>query len=164
MEIRPAAAGDVDAVVLLAGARRVGYASYQPVFWRTAADAEARHRPYLAGLIEDPAVISLVAVAEHAVVGFAIATLAPPPAVYDPGGLTCLVDDLTVADAGDWPTLGRDLLRAVSRAAAERCAAQIVVVTAALDEAKRAVLAASGLSVASEWWVGPLDTIDHDDR
>jgi len=45
------------------------------------------------------------------------------------------------------------LLRAVGRAALERDTAQIVVVTARLDEAKRAVLAGSGLSVASEWWV-----------
>ncbi len=86
-----------------------------------------------------------------------IATVAPAPPVYDPGGLTCTVDDFTVADPRDWPTLGVDLLRAVGRAALERGAAQIVVVTARLDEAKRAVLAGSGLSVASEWWVRPLN-------
>lgn len=48
------------------------------------------------------------------------------------------------------------LWTSVGRAALERGAAQIVVVTARLDEAKRAVLAGSGLSVASEWWVRPL--------
>lgn len=155
--IRAAASGDVDALVRLAAVRRAQYETYQPVFWRPAADAAARQRPYLAGLIEDPAVIILVAVAGHDVVGFVIATVAPAPPVYDPGGLTCTVDDFTVADPRDWPTLGVDLLRAVGRAALERGAAQIVVVTARLDEAKRAVLAGSGLSVASEWWVRPLN-------
>ncbi len=65
MTIRVAASGDVDALVRLAAARRAQYETYQPVFWRPAADAAARQRPYLAGLIEDPAVIILVAVAGH---------------------------------------------------------------------------------------------------
>ncbi len=156
VEVRSAAPGDVDAIVRLAAVRRAEYESYQPVFWRPAADAAARQRPYLAGLIEDPAVISLVAVTGHDVAGFAIATVGVAPSVYDPGGLTCLVDDFVVADAHDWPTVGVILLRAVIRAALERGAAQIVV-AAQLDEAKRAVLAASGLSVASESWVHPLN-------
>jgi len=142
----------------LAAARRAQYETYQPVFWRPAADAAARQRTYLAGLVDDPAVISLVAVTDRDVTGFAIATVEPAPPVYEPGGLTCLVDDFVVADPRDWPTVGVVLLRALSRAAQERGAAQIVVVTAELDGAKRAVLAASGLSVASEWWVRRLNT------
>lgn len=69
-----------------------------------------------------------------------------------------MADDFSVAEPRDWPTVAVVLLGAVSRAAQERGAAQVVVVTAQLDEAaKRAVLAASGLSVASEWWVRPLN-------
>jgi len=132
--------------------------SRTPYQARRAADAAARQRPYLAGLIEDPAVITLVAVTGHDVAGFAIGTVGGAPSVYDPGGLTCMVDDFAVADAHDWPTIGPVLLRAVIRAPLKRGAAQIVVVTAQLDEAKGAVLAAgSGLSVASEWWVRPLN-------
>jgi len=67
-----------------------------------------------------------------------------------------MVDDFTVASSADWPTVGAGLLHAVRSTASGRGAAQIVVVTAQLDEAKRAALAASGLSVASEWWVGRL--------
>jgi len=158
VKVRPASLGDVEAVVELAAARRAHYETYQPVFWRPAADAAARQRPHLAGLVEDPEVITLVAVADHdEVMGYVIATVAPAPPVYDPGGLTCMVDDFTVADPRDWDTVGVALLRAVSHAAAGRGAAQVVVVTAHLDEAKRAALAGSGLSVASEWWVRPLD-------
>ena len=155
MTIRAATADDVEAVVELAAARRVQYEAYQPVFWRPAADAAVRQRPYLADLIVDESVITLVAVDDdEALIGFLIAALAPAPAVYDPGGLTCIVDDFTVASSADWPTVGAGLLRAVRSTAAGRGAAQIVVMTAQLDEAKRADLAASGLSVASEWWVG----------
>ncbi|SDT09476.1 hypothetical protein SAMN04488543_3018 [Friedmanniella luteola] len=48
------------------------------------------------------------------------------------------------------------LLDAVRAWAADRGAAQLVVVTAHLDEPERAALRSSGLTVASEWWAGPL--------
>lgn len=141
----------------LADDRRRLYATYQPVFWRPAADAVARHRPHLRALVDDDAVISLVATIDQAVAGFSIGRLVPAPPVYNPGGVSCFVDDCAVADPADWLTAGVDLLRAVCRVARHRGAAQIVVVTGQLDEAKRAALAAAGLSVASEWWVAALD-------
>lgn len=69
MTVRAASAGDVDALVRLAAARRAQYAAYQPVLWRPAADAEALQRHDLKGLVEDPAVITVVAVADQDVVG-----------------------------------------------------------------------------------------------
>ncbi|MFL6074757.1 MAG: hypothetical protein ACJ73S_15280 [Mycobacteriales bacterium] len=157
MTIKVATGEDVEAILALADARRRAYAAYQPVFWRPAADAVERQRPFLRTLVDDEAVITLVATTGGALTGYAIGRLVPAPPVYDPGGATCLLDDFAVADAADWPTVGVDLLRAVSRAARERGAAQIVVVTAHLDEPKRAALAAAGLTTASEWWVGQLD-------
>lgn len=141
----------------LADHQRHLYATYQPVFWRPAADAVARHRPYLSALVDDDAVITLVAAIDKGLAGFAIGRLVAAPPVYDPRGVSCFVDDFAVADPGDWLTAGVDLLRAVCRAARERDAAQIVVVTGQLDEAKRAALAVGGLSVASEWWVAAPD-------
>lgn len=47
--IRPATADDLDEVLKLAADRRRQYESYQPRFWRPAADAADRQRPYLAG-------------------------------------------------------------------------------------------------------------------
>ena len=43
--IRTATAGDLEAVLKLAAACRVQYETYQPVFWRAAADAVVRQRP-----------------------------------------------------------------------------------------------------------------------
>lgn len=154
--IRAAEAQDLDALLQLSEVRRRQYATYQPVFWRPASDALAHQRPYLAGVLREPDVVARVAVTDT-VVGFAIGRLTPAPPVYDPGGPTCLIDDFTVADPGSWLTVGVDLLGAVSGAARERGAVQVVVVTAFEDTAKRAALQASGLSIASEWWTRPLD-------
>jgi hypothetical protein len=92
---------------------------------------------------------------EH-LTGFIIATLVPAPPVYDPGGLTCLIDDFVVAPAAKWPTTGPVLLRAALDEVARRGAAQAVVVTAHLDRRKRQALRSCGLQIASEWWLMQL--------
>jgi GNAT superfamily N-acetyltransferase len=150
--IRPAIAADVDAIAAMASARRRQYAEYQPVFWAPAPKAEELHKPYLAKLIGEEKVISLVAEDAGIVTGFVIAMIVGAPGVYDPGGATGQIDDFVVAP-GRWDSTGRDLLAAVLQRAADRGAVQAVVVTAHLDADKREALRASGLSIASEWWV-----------
>lgn len=151
--VRRASSQDVEAMLALAEVRRGQYAVYQPVFWRPASNAVERQRRYFEGLLADERVIALVAVTGMGLRGFAVARFMGSPPVYDSGGETCMVDDFTVTDPADWATVGVTLLRAVQQAALSRGAAQIVVVTAHLDEPKRTALAASGLSLASEWWV-----------
>ena len=85
-EIRGATAADVEAMAGLAQARREQYAHYQPLFWRPAEGALDKHRPYLASLVENEKVITLVSEAAGEVTGFLIATLTGAPGVYDPGG------------------------------------------------------------------------------
>ena len=150
--VRHAVAADVDAMTAMAEARRQQYADYQPVFWRPASGAAAGHRRYLAKLVDDPDVITLVSEDSGTFTGFLIATITGAPPVYDPGGRTCQIDDFAVA-SGRWATTGVRLLRSAIDHAAERGAVQAVVVTAHLDEPKREALRACGLSIASEWWV-----------
>ena len=154
-QIRPAGQADLDAMTALAAMRREQYARYQPMFWRPAADAEQKQRPYLAKLVASDDVITLVSDDTGRVTGLLIATLTPAPAVYDPGGLTCQIDDFVVSPAGKWPTTGAELLRAGLAEADRRGAIQAVVVTGHLDEPKRQALRACGLEIASEWWVTP---------
>lgn len=85
-----------------------------------------------------------------------LAQLVPAPPVYDPGGLTCSIDDFAVADPDLWASVGVDLLREVQRAAGQRGAAQVVVVCGHQDHAKRAALDNCALTIASEWWVKAL--------
>ncbi len=139
----------------LASVRREKYARYQPLFWRPATDATDKHRPYLAGLVASDEVITLVAEEAGQLTGFLIATLTAAPPVYDPCGLTCLIDDFAVVTDARWPTTGVQLLRAGLARAAGRGAVQAVVVTGRLDHAKRHAIGACGLEVASEWWVTP---------
>jgi hypothetical protein len=154
-QIRPAAQADVDAMTTLAAMRREQYARYQPIFWRPAAGAEEKQRPYLAKLVVSDDVITLVSDRAGQVTGFLIATLTGAPAVYDPGGRTCQIDDFVVAGPGEWPTTGTELLRAGLAEAGRRGAIQAVVVAGHLDEPKRQALRACGLDIASEWWVTP---------
>jgi hypothetical protein len=154
--IRAADQDDVTEMVVLADLRRKQYSRYQPQFWRPAADAADQHRPYLASLVASDDVITLVSAEGGHLTGFLIATLTPAPPVYDPGGLTCLIDDFAVASAEKWLTTGVGLLLAGLAAAAARGAVQAVVLTGHLDQAKREALRSCGLEVASEWWVTHL--------
>jgi len=141
----------------VADRKRRQYAAYQPVFWRLAPSARAHHQEYLARLVDDHDVLSLVATLDGQVHGFVIGRLVPAPPVYDPGGPSLYVDDFVVSRDGEWPNVGAALLRSVRRLGAARGAAQVVVVSGALDSAKRRLLADADLEVASEWWVAPVD-------
>jgi NTP pyrophosphatase (non-canonical NTP hydrolase) len=154
--IRATTPDDVPQMVRLAAQRRGQYARYQPIFWREAADASAKHAPYLARLIARNDVIALVSEDGAATNGFIIATLAAPPPVYYPGGLVCTIDDFMVADPTLWPTTGRALLTAVATQARARGAALTVVVCGHRDEPKRAMLAGQQYAIASEWWIRGL--------
>ena len=89
--------------------------------------------------------------------GFAVITTLPAPPVYDPGGLSSLIDDFVVSSPEKWVTAGATLLGAATAWARERGAVQVVVVSGPHDGAKRAVLQDAGLYVASEWFTAPLE-------
>ena len=147
---------DVADIAALAALRREADEAAQPQFWRQAADAVDRHLPWLRTQVEDPAVVALVARSAGSLDGFLFASVVGAPPVYDPGGPTGVVDDFAVADPSLWPTVGRDLLAAAKQRLRARGVAQVVVVCGHHDEAKRAALLTAGLTVASEWLVGPL--------
>lgn len=153
--VRYAVAADVERLVDLAAERRERYRRYQPEFWRPADDAADKQRQFFLNLVDDHGVAVLVAAVGGDVRGFAVARIVQAPPVYDPGGLTCMVDDFTVRDDAEWPEIGPLLIEAIAHWAADGGATQMVVVTAHLDEAKRGALGGSDLSLASEWWVRP---------
>lgn len=150
--IRPATAADTEAIAAMAARRRMQYSTYQPVFWAPAPNAEEVHKPYLSALIANEGVISLVCESSGELTGFVIASVGDAPAVYEPGGRTCMIDDFAV-QPGRWNSTGAELLKAAIEVAAASGAIQAVVVTGHLDHEKRDALRACGLSIASEWWV-----------
>lgn len=156
MFVRAADVTDLDLVLAVADSRRREYATYQPQFWNPAPDALDKQRSYFTSLVDDHEALFAVSLEDGVITGFIIARLVPTPPVYDPGGATCLVDDFTVNEADSWPVAGPLLLARVRSWAADRGAAQLVVVTAGSDEPKRTTLMTLDLSLGSEWWVGGL--------
>lgn len=155
--IRTAQAQDLPRIVDLADRKRLQYRGYAPVFYRPHTDARARHRPFLDSLINSSRHIALVNDAGGDVNGFVVASLLPPPPVYDPGGASCLIDDFMVAAPNLWVSVGHELLDEACRQAKELGAVQSIVVCGPRDEAKRAMLLAAGHIVASEWLTRPFD-------
>lgn len=154
--IRAMRVDDIAQVAGLAQVRREEDSIYQPQFWRVAEGAVEAHTSFLAMLVEDAAVVTVVAVDGNDVLGFAIGRVVPAPPVYNPGGPSGRIDDFVVREPGCWDTVGAELLAHARQALASLGAAQIVVVCGQRDDPKRRALLAQGLSVASEWFVGPV--------
>ncbi|MBD0328558.1 MAG: hypothetical protein ICV64_00410 [Thermoleophilia bacterium] len=158
MAVRAAVPGDAPRMAELAERKREQYGRHAPVFHRPRPGMRASHAAFLASLVEDAdRHVSLVHEADDGHVdGFLVAALRPAPPVYDPGGLTALVDDFVVEHADLWAFVGRRLLERAIHAAASRGAVQTVVVCGPHDQPKRAMLLDSGHVVASEWFTKPF--------
>ncbi len=90
------------------------------------------------------------------ILGFIIGKLMPAPEVYNPGGLTLMIDDFCVQSGNLWHSIGAKLIEEIKAAAKARGATQILVVCGAHDEPKRKFLIDQNLSIASEWFVGGI--------
>jgi hypothetical protein len=154
--IRSATAADVPAIAALAARTRERYEQYERQFWRVSADADQVHPLWLAHLVDDEGTVALVAEDDTgAFEGYAFATITFVPPVFDPGA-TATIDDFAVVDDHLWSTVGVDLVREAQQRLAEKRVAQLVVVCGHRDVAKRTMLQQLGLSLASEWYVGPV--------
>jgi ribosomal protein S18 acetylase RimI-like enzyme len=156
MNIRPATREDVPACVTMIEARRQIYETYEPRFWKKAANSPALTQGWFSHLFGDEKILSLVADDGTALAGFLIAANVPAPPVFDPGGPTALIDDFYVKSDDLWLTAGAALLDAAKAALKERGYAQIVVVGVQRDDAKNALLTRTDLSLASNWWTAGL--------
>lgn len=154
--VRRAMDNDVPAMVALSEQMRLAYASHQPVFWRKADDSAERQTTYFNDLLARPDIVPLVLERDGMLQGFILARLQPAPPVYDPGGLTCMVDDFAVKWDEEWECVGSHLLHELEFEATERGASQVVIVCGHHDHPKRSFLARHGLTLASEWYVRPL--------
>ena len=153
MAVRLATSDDLDAMVARSNTVRRRQAELEPVFWRPAGEADSSQRAWFALLLDDPSHRVLVSTGGGPdLAGFVIARAMEAPPVYDPGGRTCLVDDLAWME----PEVADGLLAAVRSWAAEMGCVQLVVVTPAGDPERRALLERTGLHPTSEWWTGPV--------
>jgi ribosomal protein S18 acetylase RimI-like enzyme len=156
--IRLATIHDIPSMVELSEHFRATLQEHQPRMWRKAESSRQAQTVYFENLLSgNPNILALVhEQSSQAINGFVIASLISAPPVYDPGGLTCMIDDFCVGLKGLWPSVGKALLQAVTHMAQAHGAVQVVAVAPHFDKAKRAMLRSAGLTIASEWYTRSL--------
>ncbi len=155
-DINLATKTDIKSMVSLSYQKRKNYEQAQPQFWKYAENAEEIQIKWFEELLEHQDYILLVAKLENKIVGFVIGRLVTAPEVYNPGGLTLMIDDYCVETREYWNNVGKELLERIAKIAKEKGAAQFCIVAGAHDNAKCSFLEDFGLSCASKWYVGSI--------
>ena len=151
--IRRATTADVSSMVALSDKKRSAYEQAQPQFWRRAEKANEEQAQWFEWLLSKDIHILLVVEMNGQIAGFIMGKLKSAPEVYDPGGLTLMIDDFCVESPELWRTVGRQLFSELQQQAKERGAVQTLVVCGHHDESKRQFLKREGLMLTSEWYV-----------
>lgn len=136
--VRPAVAGDLDAIAALTAAHRVRLAEASPRWWGVALGADEMHRLWLGHLIAADGPRFRVVEVGAVVRGCGVAL---------DQGHQWFLDDLAVGDDGDWDGAGAALLAAVGETPVLTCAAPC-------DAARAGALRRAGLRLASRVWIG----------
>ncbi|OJV16123.1 MAG: hypothetical protein BGO27_02680 [Alphaproteobacteria bacterium 33-17] len=156
--LRSSIKSDIDNLVTLSKMKRLNYEKAQPIFWRYAGEGgDNKQKEWFTELLEKQDYLMLTAEGkDKEIMGFIIGRLIPAPEVYDPGGLTLMIDDFYVKSETLWKTVGSELLEKIKLEAKSKAAVQILVVCGAHDEPKRKFLIGQKLTIASEWFVGAV--------
>ncbi len=166
--VRTSEFSDIDAMVSLSKAKRKLYEKAQAVFWRYAGEeGDKAQEKWFKELLEDKNHVIFTASAcakasvdkesdTQKILGFIIGKLMSAPEVYNPGGLTLMIDDFCVKSENLWQSVGHKLIEKIKAAAKAKGAIQILVVCGAYDNPKRKFLSQQNLSIASEWFVGAI--------
>lgn len=147
---------DVAHMVRLSEQKRIDYAKAMPQFWHPSRHANTSQHAYFIELLSKSDHFLIVAEKMDQFLGFIIGKIITAPEVYDPGGLTLMIDDFCVAAPVLWQSVGNALLETLKKKAKAAGVVQIIVVSGFHDEAKRAFLVSQNLVVASEWYVGDV--------
>lgn len=156
IHVRKAMPQDARSIASLVENKRTEYRQYHTRFWREATDARGRFLPTLENLLGNDRAIVLVTVQDGKINGVIIGTLQRAPAVYDPGGFTCVVDDFFVAAPSLWNSVGMALLYALNREAQSKGAVQVAITCARKDARKRSMLVVHKYDVTAEWFIRDL--------
>ena len=154
--IRSSQLSDIPEMVCLSYQKRIAYEKAQPQFWRHAKNAEESQERWFEFLLSQKNFLMLTAVDNEKVLGFVIGELKEAPEVYDPMGLTLVIDDFCVQESAFWETVGEALIIEIKQQAKNLGAAQIIIVSGFHDENKKRFLKNSGLHCVSEWYVSGI--------
>lgn len=156
--IRPSEISDIDDMILLSKAKRLNYEKAQPQFWRYAGkQGDNAQRKWFKELLESKEYLLLTAQNHNKeMIAFVIGKLITAPEVYDPKGLTLMIDDFCVKSENLWEYVGEKLIKEIKDHAKMKGATQIVVVCGDHDKLKCKFLKKQNLSIASNWFVGEI--------
>lgn len=98
----------------------------------------------------------LIAESENKIIGFIIGKIIKAPEVYDPLGLTLMIDDFCIETENDWHLVGTKLVEEIKNKTKAKNISQILIVCGGHDEPKRLFLKSIGLNIASEILPSPL--------
>ena len=153
-KVRIAIEEDIQSIVQLSYKKRLDYEKAQPQFWRYAGtEAEKSQISWFKKLIERDDHIMLIAVRNAEISAFIIGSLIKSPEVYDPGGLTLMIDDFCVQHEHEWDISGMMLIDKIKYLARTKGATQILVVCGDHDKEKKRFLEKIDLTIASNWYV-----------
>lgn len=153
MEIILASKDDIASMVELSHQKRKNYEQAQPQFWKYAENAEEIQTKWFTELLSRDDHILLVAKEHSNIKGFVIGRLVKAPEVYNPGGLTLMIDDFACED---WTNVGKQLINKIAVIARDKGAVQFCVVAGNHDLEKCGFLEDFGLTCASKWYVGSI--------
>ncbi|MBY0501614.1 MAG: GNAT family N-acetyltransferase [Alphaproteobacteria bacterium] len=157
--IRPVTTADIISMVSLSDQKRRIYEKAQPQFWHRAEKANETQSQWFKELLSQEDHILLIAEANRQILGFIIGELKRAPEVYDPGGLTLMIDDFCVKDQELWATIGKKLLLDLQQQAKQRGAIQILIVCGHHDVSKRQFLKKENFILTAEWYVKEMGTL-----
>ena len=154
---------DIAQMVVLSAKKRAEYEIAQPIFWKKA-EANDIQEKWFSEHLTQPMVFSFVAKTSSQIIGFIIGQNIKAPAVYQPGGLTCIVDDFCVSTATAWDTVGSALINKLLSLSQTNGAVQILVVAGQHDLPKNNFLKNQNFAVVSEWFLKdiPQNESEHD--
>jgi hypothetical protein len=175
--VRLAKISDIEAIASLSKTKRLEYEKAQPQFWRYAGEeGDNAQKEWFKELLDQkeyliftaiknchpefisgsPEMLNQVQHDNNTILGFIIGKLMPAPEVYNPSGLTLMIDDFCVKSEDLWESVGAQLIEKIKKEGKAKGASQILVVSGAHDAPKRRFLQNQSLSIASEWFVGGI--------
>lgn len=150
---------DIDDMSRLSKAKRLAYEKAQPKFWAHAGEkGDEIQKAWFKELLDNPEYLLFIAKdLNQQCMGFVIGKLMQSPQVYNPGGLTLLIDDFCVATDALWSSVGLQLLKQIKKHSKEKGAIQVIVVCGHHDKLKAKFLNENKLNIVSDWYLGDMD-------
>ncbi len=150
---------DIDDMSRLSKDKRLAYEKAQPKFWAYAgAKGDEIQKVWFKELLDNPEYLLFIAKdSNQQCMGFVIGKLMQSPQVYNPGGLTLLIDDFCVATDALWSSVGLQLLKQIKKCSQEKGAIQVIVVCGHHDKLKAKFLNENNLNIVSDWYLGEFD-------